>query len=328
MVRARLPAIVSLLLAACARQEPERVAIAVAPLPSLGLVFIADASGYFAARGLEVEQRVFETGREALVALAAGEVDAATAYTTPVVLRARKGDLEVLTTLHASTRLTRLVARADRGIRGASDLAGRRVGVPHGTSGEFFLHTLLAFAGTEQSVAVVDLSPVAAVKALGAGEVDAIATWPPYVYEARRVLDGGRAVEMPSEVYTEISALVTRGTIHRTRRAALVKLVRALADAERLVQERPDVAFRALRARFSDVEEERLRDTWSSMRLSLGMTHELAAVVEREAAWLREGGHLDGPPLDVGALLAPDVLAEVDPEAVTFVSPSRRGRGD
>src|SRR5512145_2771385 len=112
MPRALLPAAaVSLLLAACSRGDRERLTLGVPHLPAFGLVFIADARGYFAANGLEVEQRRFATGRDALAALAAGDVDAATAYVTPVATRASRDDLEVLTTLHASTRLTRLLAR-------------------------------------------------------------------------------------------------------------------------------------------------------------------------------------------------------------------------
>jgi NitT/TauT family transport system substrate-binding protein len=317
-----------LLLAACPpRAERERLALGTANLPASGLVFIAEASGYFAARGLAVELRRFATGRDALAALAAGEVDAATAYTTPVAVRAPREDLHVLTTLHASTRLTRLVARADKGIARAEDLAGKRIGVPVGTSGEFFLHTLLAYAGVESSVRVVDLSPGAALAALLAGEVDAIVTWPPYVYGARGLIAEGKALEIPSEVYAEISVLAVPAATHRTRRAALVKLLRALADAERLVREEPERAFQALRPRFEGMSEAELREAWAALRPGLGLGHELAAVLEREAAWLRSHGHASGPPLDVRAVLDGDVLAEVEPEAVTFVSPSHPGAG-
>ncbi len=240
-------------------------------------------------------------------------------------MRASRDDLEVLTTLHASTRLTRLLARRDRGVARAEDLAGKRVGVTKGTNGELFLHTVLSHAGVER-VEVVDLPPAGAVDALAAGDVDAIVTWPPHVYRARALLGDAQRVEIAGDAYAEISALVVRDATHRARRPALVRLVRALADAERLVRERPDEAFRSLRAAFPDSTEAELRETWAGMRLTLGVTHELAAVLEREAAWLRSIGRAQGPPLDLGAVLDPDVLAEVDPEAVTFVSPPR-GKG-
>ena len=112
-------------LAACAPQRHEKLVLGTVHLPALGLVYIAQAKGYFARHGLEVEPRRFTTGRDALAALAAGEVDVATALETPVVLRAgRDASLRILTTLHVSVGSTRLVARADRGIAAPADLAG------------------------------------------------------------------------------------------------------------------------------------------------------------------------------------------------------------
>jgi ABC-type nitrate/sulfonate/bicarbonate transport system substrate-binding protein len=145
------------------------------------------------------------------------------------------------------------------------------------------------------------------------------------VYAARPLIERGQASELAgNDVYVEISVLAVNDATHRARRGALVRLVRALADAERLVREEPERAFRALRGAFPKVGERELRDAWGAIRPVLGLTHELAAVLEREAAWLRARGHAPGPPLDVGALLDPDVLGEVDPMAVTFVSPAYR----
>ena len=178
--------------------------------------------------------------------------------------------------------------------------------------------------GTAQ---LVPIEPDAAVDALVAGEVDAIATWPPHADRARRMLGASRVVEVVSELHRERSVLVTREGTHRARRGALVKLVAALADAERLVRERPQEAFQAFRKEFAEVSEEDQSDAWGRIRLGLGLTHELAAVLEQEAAWFRGTGRIDGPPLDVGALLALDVLSEVQEEAVTFVSAPRVARG-
>jgi len=312
-----------LLLAACSGSGRERITIGMAHLPAFGLVFIAEAKGYFAARGLTVEQRRFSSGRDALAALAAGQVEAATAYVTPIALRATRGDLEVLTTLHTSSGSTRLVARADRGIFWVEDLAGKRIGVSHGTNAEYFLHMLLAYAGVEGAARIEDVTPEAAVDALVHGEVDAIAIWPPHAERAVRMLGPGRAVEIRSDVYTEVSVLATRNAPRRARRAAFVRLVAALADAERLVREHPEEAFQALRGEFAEIGEAELRETWGRIAPALGITHELADELERESAWFHSRGRITGPPLDVGTVLDPDVLAEVDAEAVTFVTPSR-----
>ncbi len=323
MKGARRAAVAMLLAAGCKGGGRERITLGTAHLPAFGLVFIAEAKGYFAARGLTVEQRRYPLGRDAIAALAAGEVEAATSYETPIVLHPLRDELEVLTTLHASNRSTRIVARADRRIERAEDLAGKRVAVPRGTNAEYFVHTVFAFADLEEEVRIVELDPPQAVDALVAGDVDAAAIWPPHVDRARRMLGASGTAEIGSEVYAELSVLAVRAATHHPRRSALVKLVGALADAERLVRERPEEAFQALRGEFPEVNEAELRDAWSRIHAELGLTHQLAAVLEEEAAWFRSAGRVAGPPLDVAALLEPDVLSEVAPEAVTFVSPVR-----
>jgi NitT/TauT family transport system substrate-binding protein len=317
----------ALALAACAPEPRERLVLGIVHLPAFGLVYVAEAKGYFAARGLEVEQRPFTSGRDAVAALGAGRIDAATAFETPVVLRAgRDASLRVLTTLHVSTGNTRLVARGDRGIAAPSDLAGKRVGFARNTNAEYFLDVLLAWNGVPQrDVRMIDVAPEAAADALASGEVDAVATWTPHAERARRMAGPGGAVELGCEVYTEVSVLVTREPMLSARRGALVRFVAALADAERLVRDRPWEAFAALRAEFPESAEADLAESWRRVRPTLGLTHQLAATLEDESRWFRAVGRAEGAPLDVGVLLEPDVLADVDPEAVTFVPPPRRG---
>jgi len=320
--------VVALALAACSPERRERVVLGTAHLPALGLVFIAEGMGYFADHGVDVEHRRFTTGRDALVALGAGQIELATALVTPIVLRAsREDDLRILTTLHVSNRSTRLVARADRGIAREADLRGKRIGVPRDTSAEYFLHVLLAFGGVaDGDVTIVYLAPEAAAEAIASGEVDAIATWPPQAERARRMLGSAGAVELGAEAYTEVSVLVTREAVHAARRGALVRVVRALADAERLVQLRPWEAFAALRKAFPESSEKDLEDAWRRVRPTLGLTHQLAAVLEEESLWFRAAGRIEGPFLDAEALFEPDVLGEVESEAVTLVtSPHRTG---
>ncbi|HET8542338.1 MAG TPA: NrtA/SsuA/CpmA family ABC transporter substrate-binding protein [Anaeromyxobacter sp.] len=316
----------SLALAACAPGRRERLVVGGPHLPALGLVFVAQAKGYFAAHGLEVEYRRFTSGRDAVAALGSGRIDAAVSFETPIVLRAAHDpSLRVLTTVHVSSGNTSLVAGGDRGIAEASDLAGKRVGVPRNTNAEYFLDLLLAWGGVDQrEVRLVDVAPEAAADALASGDVDAVAIWTPHAERARRMSGPRGAVEIRSDVYTELSMLATREPVLAARRGAFVKLVAALADAERLVRERPGEAFAAVRAEFPEASEAELAEAWRRIRPTLGLTHHLAASLEDESRWFRAAGRTDGPPVDVGVLLEPDVLAEVDPEAVTFVPPPRR----
>ena len=311
----------------CASREPDRITVGIAPQPSVGLVLIAEAKGLFRDQGLVVEQRRFGSGRDACAALGRGEVDAAVAFETPVILGASVDPgLKVLTMLHGSSRSTRIVARADRGIRRDVDLAGKRVGVPRNTNAEAFLDALLQYGAVPRpAVEIVDVDPGAAADLLAAGGVDAIAIWPPHAERARRLLGADHVVEIATDVYTEVSMLVTRDAVLADRRRTLAKLVRALSDAERLVRERPEEAFEALAAALPDPPRADLREAWDRVRPGVGVSHLLAHVLETEWDRLRAEGRLSGP-FDIAAVLESGILAEVDPEAVTFVLPPRRAR--
>jgi NitT/TauT family transport system substrate-binding protein len=320
-VRAAAAALALLAAGGCRRSAaPEVVTIGTARQPAFGLVFIAEAKGYFAEEGLRVEQRRFATGRDALDALVSAQVDAATAFDTPVVLRAAKvPELEILTTLHVASRYTRVVARRDRGIGSEADLRGKRLAAPAATSAEYLLHHLLRLGGVApREVTVADLEPDAAVDALASGEVDAIATWTPHAERAVEKLGAAATVEIGSDAYTETSMLVTRSGVRAARAGALVKLVRALARAERLAQTSPEEAREALAAEFPELSADELRRRWERQTLQLGLSELLAHVLTSEAGWFRETGRLGAPALDVERLLVPDVLARVDDQAVTF----------
>jgi ABC-type nitrate/sulfonate/bicarbonate transport system substrate-binding protein len=310
---------------ACARRGGEPLTMGIVRMPAMGLVYVAQAKGYFDAHGVAVELRPFASGPDALAAVGAGKLDVAAVLETPVVLRApRDPTLVVLTTLHVAAGNTRLVARRDRGISSETDLAGKRVGFPRGSNAEYLVAVLLAAGGVAlPDVTLVDVAPDALPRALAAGELDAAALWEPHAHEARRLLGPGGYTEVESDLYVEISMLATRDEVSRARRGALVRVVRALADADRLVRERPDEAFQAIRAAFPELEEGAVRAAWARVRPELGLTNQLAALLEDESQWFRGSGRASGPPVDVGRVLDPGVLSEVDLEAVTFVRPPR-----
>jgi hypothetical protein len=111
---------------AAARARP-RLAIAPVRQPATALFFAAQSLGCFTAEGIDLEERTFELGRDALASLQQGRVEAAIVYETPVIRAAFTGPrLRVLTALHGDgqPRLRGLVVLA----AGARDRAGHAVG--------------------------------------------------------------------------------------------------------------------------------------------------------------------------------------------------------
>jgi ABC-type nitrate/sulfonate/bicarbonate transport system substrate-binding protein len=309
------------LVAGCRGGATDRLVLGSVRLPAMGLVFIAQESGCFEDERLAVDLRTFETGRDALEAMRRGELDVATMFETPVVRRAFEDDtLRVLTSLHSSSRNTRVAARVDRGIGGVRDLRGKRIGLPRQTHAESFLRTLLAFAGIDPAeVSLVDVAPGRSAEALASGEVDAVAVWSPHVDDAAEALPAGEVVRFRCDLYMEMAILVTREQVRRSAAPALTKLVRCLRRAELAVESAPDGGLALARRIFPEDDPDEIARRWADVSLHLGLHNVLVSSFTQEAEWVRAAEGIDRPVPRFAGLLAPEFLEEVHPDSITYL---------
>ena len=308
----------ALLAAAGCRRGPEKITLGEVKLAAFGLVYIAHVEGYFAAEGVDVAVREYTSGRDAVTGMLDGEVDAAISYETPAVVRAfDTPDLRVITMLHRSVEDTRVFARRDRGIASPEDLRGKRIGVPRDTSAEVFLDTLLASSGIRpDEIRRLDLRPVETGIALSSGEVDAIAIWFPHPPDLS--IAPAALVEIRSTSYPELSVLVSRAPTIDAKREGLLRMLRALSRAERLVHEQPAAAMDAVVREMAPWPATLVREGWARTDAQLGLTNLLLASFERQAEWQRTRGR-PGPLPNFDALIDERMLLEVDPESVTLL---------
>lgn len=317
-----------LALAACSRAEPgrERLRIAAVRQPATALHFIAHDAGCFERERLDLDEQTFELGRDALALMRSNGADVAVAYETPTLSAALVDDrLRILTALHTSTANTRLVARRDRGIAAFSGLRGARIGLAQGSNADFFVELVLRFGGVpRRRVTIVDLAPEASVAALARGDLDAAVLSDPYAARAEQLL-GDAARTLRTELYTEVSLVVTRDDVLRARAPALRRLLRGLACAERIARERPEEALRGVRRRFPELAEDELRRQVARVRWGLGLDHVLLGVLRDEDEWLHEARGAEAARREPGRLVARGLLEDVEPEAVMLLPSSRGG---
>lgn len=304
----------------CGARPREALAVGVQRQPAAGLMLLALRQGYFRDQGLDVTAHEFASGRDGFRAMMDGRIDAAIVYSTPVLLQAfQDPSPRILTVMHRSGKNTALVARADRGIRTAQDLRGKVVAVPHDTNAEFFLRTLLEFGGVAwDEVRVVDARPLDIPDALAEGRVDAAAVWTPIFDRAQRALGPGGSVTLHSDVYSDVSMLVTRREVVASRRGALKSALRALLRAERVAAADPEKLFGALHAALPELQPDELRSQIGRVQLRLGASHLLVQNLRSEAEWFTRAGRVPKSTLDLRSLVATDLLDEVEPEIVTL----------
>jgi NitT/TauT family transport system substrate-binding protein len=301
--------------------RPEVVTVEVALLPRFSLVHVAQARGYFRDEGLDVTLRPHRFGQAALTALLRGDADLATCAETPVVFAELRGErLSVLASIASATQNSAVIARREQGISGPADLRQRTIGVTFGTSGAFFLDTLLLRHGVDRrDVHLVDLTPETMADALARGEVDAVATWNPTAAELQKRFGAKVAAFHEEELHADTGLIVSRRGFAQQRPEAARRFVRALLRAETLFRSAPEEARRVATSALA-VEPASLDAMLRLFEFRVRLDQGLLVLMEEEADWARRSGQVAASAMpDLLATMESAPLLAVKPEAVGFL---------
>lgn len=147
-------------------------------------VMLGVEKGYFREEGLDIELVGFNSGPPSVAALTAGDVDV-TFVGHGAFSLVLEGQADIIA-VESLSNSEEILARADSGIYTISDLRGKKLATPFGTSGENFLDVALRLAGIpREQIEVVNIDVAGAVSALLHGTVDAVSIWAPYTNELR-----------------------------------------------------------------------------------------------------------------------------------------------
>lgn len=151
----------------------------------------------------KIEWSEFTAGPPIIEAAAADQIDVAWVGSAPPVFGAASDAAfkVVATVVEEDQQNDSILVPADSPIKTIADLAGKKIAVGKGTSAHGLLLNTLASAGLSLSdVEPQYLSPADGLAAFQSGDVDAWATWDPYVTQS--VLQDG-AVDLTEETGTK-----------------------------------------------------------------------------------------------------------------------------
>lgn len=261
----------------------ERLVVADARQVMSALLYVAQAKGFFAEAGLEVELRPYRLGRDALAATLEGSADLVAVGESPITRAIRAGrGLSVFATIQTTDRDMAIVVRADRGIGGAADLAGRRIGFISGTGSELFLDLYLASHDLAQRAERVAVSLDDAVPALADGRIDGLSAWTGLRFPAERALAGKAVLLTETGIYTKNWVLAAQPHILAARQAAMARLLRALIRAEAFIEADPDAAI-ALVAERLGVARSEIAEIWPFFDFAVDLGQTLVVALENAA---------------------------------------------
>lgn len=277
------------------REKDEPMALPVGNVESVALcrdstallpLMLAERQGFFRDQGLTVAARDFTVGRDALETLLKGECELATAAEPPVIEYAmQRDDFRIVSALQSTDNQNRLVARVDQGIKSPSDLRGKRIATVRGTSFHYFLelflekHDIKADART-----ILFMKSDELLAAFSSGQVDAIAINNKVISQAQKTL-GDKVVVMedPGLCYNYTMILATRSLLDQ-RPTVAVKFLRALAQADDFIVQRPDETA-AIAQGYLEVMAAEIRQLMGFYHYQLSLDQAMLIGLEGTARW-------------------------------------------
>jgi len=143
---------------------------------------VAAAEGKFkTATGWNIEWRKFSSGTDVIAAMASGDVSVAELGSSPLAIAASQGvELQLFMIAQVIGEAESLIVRNGSGIEKVSQLKGKRIAVPIGSTAHFSLMGALNYAGIdEKDVTIMNMSPDQIAAAWQQKAIDAAFIWQP-----------------------------------------------------------------------------------------------------------------------------------------------------
>lgn len=281
---------------------------------------IAYHNKYFEYEGLDVSLKINPDGKTSLEQLLNGETDIITVTGTPVVYSSLKGNKFYILANIDHSKVHFVVARKDRAIKTIADLKGKKVAVMLGTSGQFFMDSLLALHSLKKTdMEVINLNAPAQLKAFVDGEVDAIFGWAPFPLQALEAL-GDKAILLPSEPIRPCSWVVVATKQYVDANPEVSKQVlRALISAKDYIKQNKEQAV-GIYSKVSGVQNQAVNDLFKTMEFDLSLNHSLLLDLEDQARWVIKNGYSDANKVpNYLDYMYPQAMRIIKPEATTLI---------
>jgi ABC-type nitrate/sulfonate/bicarbonate transport system substrate-binding protein len=253
-----------------------------APTLTFASAFIAEDAGLYKKEGLKVSHRIL-VGVASPNAVIAGSADF-TIGTGPVFLRAAAAGQRLFAIANLIDKpLVELVLRKDvaeaAGITGkmplverAKALKGKTIGIQGVGSIIHAWERLVVHRGgldVEKDVRIAPMDPPAMLPAMATKAIDGFATSLPFttepVIKGSAVMLATATKDAPDLLPFSYGLIYTRPDMCTKQRDKCVRVVHALAAANRFILEKPDEALEILKKRFDKMDPQVLAAAWKTV---------------------------------------------------------------
>jgi NitT/TauT family transport system substrate-binding protein len=283
------------------------------------LIYIADEQGFFAANGLDVTIKDYNSGAVAVEGMLKSEVDVTTCSEYVIVQNAfKQHDVRTMGVISKSS-VTRIVARTDRGILSVADLQGKKVGVPIGTLAQFQFGRFLDLRGMhDKPITIINTAVSVSVDAIVGGEVDAVITWEPFVSGIKEQLGENVIVWFVDNEQPQLKNIISTGTWLEQHPDTALRILKSLSQAETFAINQPD-RVRSMVEKRLQYDDDYMNLVWPQLTFSLSLDYSLLTAMEDEARWMIANNlTTQTQVLDFTKYMYIDGLKSVKPETINI----------
>jgi len=249
---------------------------------------VADQMGYFKEQGVKVNVRWYIAGTDLPSMWGAGNVHLGTATATMVVPIAAAGQAIYSIAPQsdiAGTQHIVLGKKAQEMVRSPKDFEKLKVGMPKGASVTMAIQAMAKETGIDFArIQFVNLSPPDSVTALAKGDIDAMAGWAPWVFNAVKQAGGkiyftGNRSHIPGKEgqvdwLLVHAGVVASGKMLKENPNTLKAVLRAVRKATDTLNTNREAAVKIV-AREMKIEEGLARDIMALNIYSMEMTDKI-----------------------------------------------------
>lgn len=300
---------------------PLRVVMALPNQQAATAVFVAQAKGYFRDQNIELVEQRFDLGMQALKSMVDGHADLAINADTPFMLSVLRGaPVSVVAVIYDSRDDLAIIGLKAHGINTAEDLIGKTIGVPYGTSAQFFLDAyLVAHRIPRDKITIVDVRPDQFANRLQDGSVDALSLFTTWLTEATQRYGDQLTVLQGLDLFTNRFIVTAKQDYLATHQEDVSRVLKAMSQAENDIRADPADALR-ITAKALQVPETKLSRLFDSRDYKMMLDQALLLSLDDQSRWALKKGLVEPRSLpDYSHYIDVRPLMAVNPDAVRVI---------
>ncbi len=293
---------------------------------------VADQMGYFKEEGIKVNPRWYIAGTDLPSMWGAGNIHLGTATATMVVPIAAAGQAIYSIAPQSDVAGTQQIVLGKKGqeiMRSPKDFEKLKIGMPKGASVTMAIQAMAKDTGVDfAKIQFVNLSPPDAVTALAKGDIDAMAAWAPWVFNAVKhaggkvYFTGNRSYIPGKEGQVEWllvhAGVVASGKMLKDNPNTVKAVLRALAKATATINANREASVKIV-AREMKMDEAMARDIMALNVYSMEMNDKIYRGMGEFVDFLLSLNRIPAR-LPAESVFYTKLLEEVDPKLVKWKS--------